>query len=95
MIVGAYSLDLYCDRCNPAGAVLYGEDQVIRDPGQVSVEEHRGFADYVGTDRAHCYRMARRNGWKLRLREGHCICPTCTREIKLGRAERRRPPVMR
>lgn len=71
MIVGCYTLDLYCSdpRCTRKGP-LAGDGG--RGP----------LAQYTHELGAVCRRHARRAGWILRLREGTATCPTCAKRNK-------------
>lgn len=63
MIVGCYVLDLYCDNQGdyPDGIHEYNEFP-------------RSYHDEFGSK---CRKAARRDGWKLNLKEGTAICPKC------------------
>lgn len=63
MIVGAYSLDLYCDTRNPAHKLFanYGKNS----------------ADFAGYDRADAVRQARRWGWTINWKDRTARCPLC------------------
>lgn len=63
MIVGGYSLHLYCD--DP----LHQE----RHPHQVTSID----ADIAERNETACLRVARIRGW--RFRQGKCFCPDCVR----------------
>ena len=61
MIVGAYTLDLYCDLpCNHG----YGDAVVVPD-------------QYVADTGPRCRQQARRDGWRFNLRERLAVCPRC------------------
>lgn len=70
MIVGCYTLDLYC---------RYWEDQ----PRGVSAFCNTNFDwnhkifQYTGRTRAECLREARKDGWLVNLKTRKCICPEC------------------
>lgn len=67
MIVGCYTLDLYCenDRQYPDGTHDFYEF-----PHQ-----------YTGETHAECNRQARKQGWKL-TRDKKAFCPKCSRRTK-------------
>lgn len=70
MIVGAYTLDLYCDVCWEDPATPY--------------EQRRAFPhQYVEPNRAKAGKLARADGWRLRFVGGskppRAVCPTCSR----------------
>ena len=64
MIVGCYSLDLYCDN-----------EKVHKDeyPGMKSIE-------LQGRSRESCLRQARQVGWKINIQKWTCYCPQCKRK---------------
>ena len=65
MIVGGYSLHLYCD--GPRHAELY--------PGKVKSLD----ADIAGRDLRDCLKQARNLGWRINLYSSpqKAICPVC------------------
>lgn len=64
MIVGCYTLDLYCD--DPEHARPIG--MLIGAPFQ-----------YTGRTRTGCVQEAKADGWKLQDRADRAICPACAR----------------
>lgn len=70
MIVGCYTLDLYCKN--------YPEPWVKSD--RHDYKEHFPTA-YTGHTLAECKRDARRDGWRF-TRDGDCICPICTQQAR-------------
>jgi hypothetical protein len=70
MIVGCYSLHLYCDglpncknrNCRPGA----GGDSVPP-------------AEYSGQTRGECSAKARRQGWRLNPRTDTALCPACAK----------------
>ena len=66
VIVGCYSLDLYCDAegCTTPRPHL----------GDRSCGPHAEYTHELG---AECRRRARKAGWVLNVREGTAVCPTC------------------
>ena len=70
MIVGCYSLDLYCDLCWEDTATPYA---------QRSAFPH----NFTGKSRAACGKQARVAGWSLRFVSGskppRAVCPICKR----------------
>jgi len=66
MIVGSYTLELYCDA--PAS-----------DPLHARYQGCDGQAEYTAETGAACRRQARIAGWKLK-RDGTCVCPQCRKE---------------
>ena len=74
MIVGAYTLNLYCDRSG------YGDSPNPTCPrdklatgGQVG--------EFVGRTRTDTIAQARRCGWLVKDAEDVCLCPQC-RKVK-------------
>jgi len=63
MIVGCYTIDLYCDT---PGC-------------QFSVEQRTGdkVAQYTGETYQECARKARKNGWQLSADRQVATCPAC------------------
>jgi hypothetical protein len=74
VIVGCYSLDLYCDRDNPDGYTI------------ADIPEH-GFREFphqfTGHTEGVCMRDARRRGW--RFADGKSYCPKCAVTLKMAR----------
>ena len=64
MIVGGYTLDLYCDHPRHAEHSYAIKNETHPD-------------QYTGETGSECRAKARRRGWKLDLREGQAICPYC------------------
>lgn len=71
MIVGGYSLQLYCD--NESNHLHWWYDENTRFPLEYTAD---GPNSYQLTRR-----YARREGWILK-RDGTCICPICNKKIK-------------
>lgn len=73
MIVGGYSLDLYCD---------YGD----KDKGLLHYHRYNGgTAHFDAFSRVEAHRMAREEGWKL---EGDkCYCPKHAKSPELTTGE--------
>lgn len=69
MIVGCYTLDLYCD--------VPLDDWRHR----VNTGYTRGYgvAQYTGKTGSGCRVQARYDGWKLDLAAGTATCPTCVK----------------
>jgi hypothetical protein len=63
VIVGGYTLDLYCDVMleDWQHSYDYGKDQITGETG------------------GECRRRARRIGWRLDLKSGTATCPTCVK----------------
>lgn len=67
MIVGCYSLHLYCDAKDHV--------RVYREPGSAQ-------AEFTAETGGECRRDARKLGWVLRMRSGRAICPACAKRTK-------------
>jgi len=63
MIVGGYSLHLYCD----------GARHAELHPNKLGSLD----AEFAGHDEADCNRQARRKGWRLNKQQGKAYCPAC------------------
>lgn len=71
MIVGCYSLDLYCD------------SGVRRPYGTPGHSGHDGGAvTYTGHTYAQCAKQAKQDGWRLDNGNRTCLCPICAKEFK-------------
>jgi hypothetical protein len=69
MMVGCYSLHLYCDRAGcPNGRALPDGDQG-RPPGEFTHDKNE----------AGAMRRARKAGWKI-LTDWTCLCPACAKK---------------
>ena len=79
MIVGAYTLHLYCETngCEYARRYVNGER-----------------FEFVGSNASQCYREAREHGWKISLKERSAHCPECSaaRGKKLALSPRQSTP---
>ncbi len=69
MIVGAYTLDLYCDCCRPWDR--HEKERNIRGPHPYQYVEH---------NLKRAMREAREDGWTFR--KGQCRCPQCSAEAR-------------
>ena len=70
MIVGGYSLDLYCENW------AVPPDEVTDRCGHKCRED--GVDSFVGHNRAECVRAARRVGWRINFAKGTAYCPLCS-----------------
>ena len=61
MIVGCYSLDLYCDNRECKSVSRFRMEPDV----------------YTGRTFAGCSRKAKKDGWKIDSRRRWCICPAC------------------
>lgn len=70
MIVGGYTLHLYCDTkdCPNSRCELQGDTTI---PPFVANDEH----GYM------CRSKARREGWRLNVFRGTCLCPDCAKKV--------------
>lgn len=71
MIVGGYTLELYCD----------GEGCPRQRPA-VCGGNYSPLGEFSAETGEACRRAARRRGWRLDLRAGVAVCPEC---VKAGR----------
>lgn len=67
MIVGCYSLDLYCAR-GPNNGKNAAPTCKGLNPGQ-----------FTGRTEAECKREARSKGWRFLIVKGDVVCPWCAR----------------
>ena len=69
MIVGGYSMDLYCDKagCNNGHR-----------------GSNMGEVQYVGETRSECVREARRDGWRFSRSKSpkEAYCPECSKSFR-------------
>ena len=73
MIVGGYTLDLYCDEKNC----------------EHEYDPHWNPRQYTGERGSSCRAQARRDGWLLnRLHQGSARCPNCGRKPDEGGEEK-------
>ncbi len=72
MIIGCYSLDLYCDNHSR-------DKEIFNDAvGNKSVY-HWKVWEYIAETGGRARQIARADGWKLNLQKGTAICPRCTK----------------
>lgn len=78
MIVGAYSLNLYCDWSGYSDA---------KPPTCPRDRWPQGSAvgDFVGRTRTDTIAQARRAGWLVKDAEDICLCPDCRPDPQRGR----------
>jgi hypothetical protein len=71
MIVGCYSMHLYCDTGNAKPGY----------PGDSGNSPHNharpGFAEFTGPTEGDCKRQARKQGWRF-SRDNKVYCPICS-----------------
>jgi hypothetical protein len=77
VIVGGYTLDLYCD--DPRHTANYRMS--IGRPGDLSLD-----AEFTGETYGECARQARRKGWMLSRDGTRCLCPGHSRKRKKAAA---------
>jgi hypothetical protein len=71
MIVGCYSLDLYCNVAKYDGDIF--------GSGCDGIHEFREFPKtYTSERREDCERAAREDGWMINNNTGICLCPKCS-----------------
>lgn len=72
MIVGCYSLHLYCDTGN-------AKPGMTGDGGNSPHGfDNPGFGEFTGPTEGDCKRQARNQGWRFG-RDSRVFCPTCNR----------------
>lgn len=70
MIVGGYSLHLYCDTPGcPLATCAPSSDGIGKPPGEFTHE----------TNERGAMAKARRAGWKIDLENWTCFCPSCSK----------------
>ena len=67
MIVGGYSLDLYC---------RFHRASTGKEAGLIEHGWGRGHASFAGYNHVDCNKQARRAGWRFN-RDGDVTCPDC------------------
>lgn len=70
MIVGCYTLDLYCD----------GKGCLTNHPFGIGPESRYIPVQFTGETGQECRKEATRAGWVINNRAGTCLCPKCVRE---------------
>lgn len=66
MIVGGYTMDLYCDNGRPGD-------------GTHPWSMYEKPTEFAGHNRAACVKQARDAGWIIDERNRRCYCPTCAK----------------
>lgn len=75
MIVGGYSLHLYCD-CE--GHI--NDYERAQQAGRQTWEQNsHDIGEFTGHSRAECVKAARSDGWVIDITSGRCKCPTCAK----------------
>lgn len=82
MIVGGYTLDLYCDRELPIWYGLNGEPFIAGEQHRWRSEGSRA-GSFYGETFAECKRAAQKSGWAFH-RNRTVTCPDCARAGKLA-----------
>lgn len=72
VIVGSYTLHLYCDTPGCVNAECRHYSDRSYAPGEF----------YDDESGATARRRARKQGWSINLRTGTCFCPLCSRKKK-------------
>lgn len=75
MIVGCYSMDLYCD-----GATCRGRRLPVQ--GEAKYDGERVRDQFTGPNLAYASRVARQAGWKLDHKGSRAWCPHCSTKAK-------------
>lgn len=74
MVIGGYTLNLYCDCQNC---------EVIKLPVEYRTEE-TGFKSIAGNNLTECVRAAKKRGWKFNANKTHCLAPGHMRKSAEG-----------
>lgn len=74
MISSGYTLDLYCDHPDHEIEFFYDSTQngVVQKFDQYFCDSKNPKSD--------CFKQARKDGWKINLKERTCICPKCNKK---------------
>lgn len=78
MIVGCYSIDLYCSNTEASSGETRFVCAMVTDR-----DSSGGFAQAGGPNERDCLKQLRARGWKLDLRNDRHFCPACVREGKV------------
>lgn len=71
MIIGCYSLELYCDKA--------ADETSIDGSNRDGIHEYKEFpSTFTGERRQDCEREARKMGWMINNETGICLCPKCS-----------------
>ena len=74
MIVGCYSLHLYCDNMTPTGGQFY----------DIAGHRHDEFPhEFTNETRQGCFAQARARGWILNYRTDKSLCPKCSKKASM------------
>jgi hypothetical protein len=73
MIVGGYTLDLYCDNDQDDNKNYHW----ILTNGTYIVGDYEINHQYVGENFSEAVRQAKKDGWKVNRKNDICICPVC------------------
>ena len=74
MIVGGYTLDLYCENIGPmVGGTIFDAYGHRYDGGK---------AQFFAESGTECRQMAYASGWILRVSKGLAYCPSCAKGMK-------------
>lgn len=77
MIVGAYTLDLYCDHPEHNGFILSSGKMLVLFNGKQVELAHQ----FVGRTERYCRKQARKAGWVFK-RGREVVCPFCTTQTR-------------
>lgn len=67
MIVGCYSIHLYCDNA-----------ENLHGTGDDEHDFHEFPHEFTGETRGECMKEARRRGWLINLSADKALCPKCS-----------------
>ena len=82
MIVGCYTLNLYCDRSG------YSDPSGNSCPRDKSLSP---IGEFIGPNRTKAIAEAQREGWLVKDAEDVCLCPQCRRDYNARLAEQPAP----
>jgi hypothetical protein len=77
MIVGGYTLDLYCDNDDRDDHHFTGGEFWVGENWSNKLTISHQF---VGETFAQAARKARRDGWIVNRSKNKCLCPACSRK---------------
>jgi hypothetical protein len=76
MLVGCYSLDLYCDTGDDAFGSKCPHRPILRN----------GQGEFTGPNERVCLQRARKAGWTFKEGATKAFCPACSKDMKVRRS---------
>jgi len=76
MIVGGYSLDLYCDNQNSCRKHYQLDNSVLL------IDNKQFCYHFAGNNFTECVKQAKQDGWIVDRKRSICLCPICSGKIK-------------